>query len=354
MNEISAHLAKPAERHSTEAQLQKLKSYLEAGVPENTRRAMKAAIADYCHEWGGMLPATPRDICLYIVDRASKHAHTTISQRLACLAKWHQGQGFADPTKDGAVKQAMKGVRNVHPHQAKQARPMTIEELQLICKEIDGDHARGVSAGKFDICLRASRDKALLLVAFWRAFRSDELSSMQAQFVTCDKNVGMNIFLGRSKTDKQSEGLTYYVPALKDLCPALAYSNWIEESGISQGAVFRKISKHGKLSVQGMNPRSLNELLRSIFKRAGVESTGISTHSPRRGFAHWAVANEWSTKGLMDYVGWKDIRNATKYMPAEHSFGSLALASSNSNLMPGITPGNCLPGAGTLIDSDEP
>lgn len=44
----------------------------------------------------------------------------------------------------------------------------------------------------------------------------------------------------------------------------------------------------------------------------------------RRGFATWASANGWDIKGLMSYVGWKDMKSALRYVDASSSFGGLA------------------------------
>ena len=62
-----------------EEQLAKLKMYMSAGVPANTQAAYRSAINDFCNEWGGRLPATPRDDCLYIVSRAEQHKPSTVA-----------------------------------------------------------------------------------------------------------------------------------------------------------------------------------------------------------------------------------------------------------------------------------
>lgn len=183
-----------------EEQLAKLKMYMSAGVPANTQAAYRSAINDFCNEWGGRLPATPRDVCLYIVSRAEQHKPSTIALRLSCISTWHQVQGMPDPTKDASVKLTLKGVRKVHPHKPKQARPMTHAELRQIVEALDRAHKAAVEAQNYVEAMICLRDKALVLVAFWRAFRSDELSSMRAEFVSADKRKGMEIFLPSSKT----------------------------------------------------------------------------------------------------------------------------------------------------------
>ncbi|WP_434600914.1 tyrosine-type recombinase/integrase [Pseudomonas sp. Z4-7] len=74
-----------------------------------------------------------------------------------------------------------------------------------------------------------------------------------------------------------------------------------------------------------MQSHSLIPVLRRIFKEAGLSAQLYSSHSMRRGFATWASANGWDIKGLMSYVGWKDMRSALRYIDASVSFSGIAL-----------------------------
>ena len=52
-----------------------------------------------------------------------------------------------------------------------------------------------------------------------------------------------------------------------------------------------------------------------MLLQAGIAQTEtFSTHSMRRGFANWASENGWDIKQLMDYVGWRDIKSAIRYV----------------------------------------
>ena len=109
------------------------------------------------------------------------------------------------------------------------------------------------------------------------------------------------------------------------LCPVDAYINWITVAGIAKGPVFQRIDRWGNLSGRAMQPHSLIPVLRRIFKEAGLPAELYSSHSMRRGFATWASANGWDIKGLMSYVGWKDMKSALRYVDASVSFGGIAL-----------------------------
>ncbi len=94
-------------------------------------------------------------------------------------------------------------------------------------------------------------------------------------------------------------------------------SAWIAACGSDEGPVFRAIDRWGRVGDSPMHIDSLAPLLRSIFRRAGVDQPeAFSTHSLRRGFANWAASNGWDVRNLMEYVGWKDVKTALRYLDA--------------------------------------
>jgi integrase len=104
-----------------------------------------------------------------------------------------------------------------------------------------------------------------------------------------------------------------------------AHINWLTVAGIAKGPVFQRVDRWGNLSGRAIQPHSLIPVLRRIFKEAGLPAELYSSHSMRRGFATWASANGWDIKGLMSYVGWKDMKSALRYVDAGMSFGGMAL-----------------------------
>nr|WP_218565200.1 site-specific integrase [Pseudomonas sp. phDV1] len=270
------------------------------------------------------MPATSDAIVRYLVDYADTLSLNTLKQRLAALAQWHVSQGFPDPTKTPTVRQVLKGIRTLHPAQAKQAAPLQLQHLEQAVRWLEQEAARSHRAGDLAGYLRCRRDAALLLIGFWRGFRSDELCRLQVEHIQAEAGAGMTLFLPWSKGDRENLGTTHYAPALKRLCPVQAYLDWISAAGIAQGAVFRRLDRWGHLNEAGLNPGSLIKLLRQILQRAGILAEPYTSHSLRRGFATWATANGWDLKALMTYVGWKDIKSAMRYIDPAISFGGLA------------------------------
>ncbi|WP_315809998.1 tyrosine-type recombinase/integrase [Pseudomonas sp. C9-3] len=298
--------------------------YLQAGTRENTRRSYQSALEHFEVTWGGFLPATSDSIVRYLVDYADSLSLNTLKQRLAALAQWHISQGFPDPTKTPMVRQVLKGIRTLHPVQAKQAAPLQLLHLEQAIHWLEQEAARAYQAGELAGYLRCRRDIALLLIGFWRGFRSDELCRLQVEHIQAEAGAGMTMFLPWSKGDRDNHGTTHYAPALKRLCPVQAYMDWISAAGIVRGAVFRRLDRWGHLGENALNPGSLINLLRQILQHAGIPAEAYTSHSLRRGFATWATANGWDIKALMTYVGWKDIKSAMRYIDPAISFGGLA------------------------------
>jgi Phage integrase family len=108
----------------------------------------------------------------------------------------------------------------------------------------------------------------------------------------------------------------------------------LDRLGLTDGPVFRKIDRWAHVADESLHANSLIPLLRSLFAEAGVESPEkYSSHSLRRGFASWARASGWDIKELMQYVGWKDVKSAMRYLDVsdsslqarfEHSLTALA------------------------------
>ncbi len=209
--------------------------YLQAGTRENTRRSYQSAVEHFEVNWGGFLPATSDSIVRYLVDYADSLSLNTLKQRLAALAQWHVSQGFPDPTKTPMVRQVLKGVRTLHPVQVKQAAPLQLLHLEQAILWLEQEAARTYQAGELAGYLRCRRDVALLLIGFWRGFRSDELCRLQVEHIQAEVGAGMTLFLPWSKGDRDNHGTTHYAPALKRLCPVQAYLDWISAAGIVRG-----------------------------------------------------------------------------------------------------------------------
>ncbi len=295
--------------------------YLDAATRDNTRRSYQAAVRHFEVEWGGFLPATADSLARYLAHYADSLAINTLRQRLAALAQWHIDQGFPDPTKSPIVRKVFKGIRTLHPAPERRARPLQLEQMRYIVSWLDTAIADAVAAFDKPRQLQQQRNKALLLLGFWRGFRGDELTNLRVEHVHAVAGEGMRCFLPLTKGDRQARGTTFRAPALASLCPVEAYLAWVKLAQLAEGPVFRGIDRWGHIGAAGLHINSLVPLLRSMFDAAGVPfAEEYSGHSLRRGFANWATSNGWDLKTLMEYVGWRDVQSAMRYIDSDDPF----------------------------------
>lgn len=291
--------------------------YLFAARRESTARRYRQALDHYEAGWGGFLPASSDSIVRYLAEHAELLAISTLRGHLAALARWHLNYGFTDPTKAPQVRDVLRGIQALHPRQVRQAEPLQLRELEqcvtaLLLEETSPNPT---------VRLRACRDRALLLLGFWRAFRSDDLCRLRIETNQLVPGEGLSLFLSSSKSDRDHQGRTVSVPALKRLCPVQAYEEWLSLSQLQQGPVFCSIDRWGHLAPTALHPYSVARVLGRALTRSGVAGERFSGHSLRRGFATWASRNQWSTKALMEYVGWRDVHSALRYVEADAPFG---------------------------------
>ena len=300
--------------------MSRLAQYIEAAERDNTRRSYASAIRHFEIEWKGLLPSTADAIARYLADHADTLAINTLRQRLAALSRWHSDQGFFDPTKSPLVRQVLKGIRAIHSVPEKRARPLELSVLQQVDQWLDAAISDAQRSGDSSALLRHTRNRSLLLLGFWRGFRSDELVNLRVENIEVTPGQGMACYLRRSKGDRQSQGRVFKCPALSRLCPVAAFNAWVSLTQLTDGPVFRKIDRWGHVAEESLHANSLIPLLRSLFTEAGVDSpAAYSSHSMRRGFARWARASGWDIKELMEYVGWKDIKSAVRYLDTSDS-----------------------------------
>ena len=153
--------------------MDKVDQYLHAATRENTRKSYQAAVQHFEVEWGGFLPATANSVARYLADHAESLSANTLRQRLAALARWHIDQGFPDPTKAPIVRGVFRGILASHPTQEKQAKPLLLGQLEQVAISLDKAINDAEGTNNRPQALRLKRNKALLLLGFWRGFRSE-------------------------------------------------------------------------------------------------------------------------------------------------------------------------------------
>lgn len=292
-----------------------VEQYVIAADRENTVKSYAAALRNFEEVWKGLLPTTADTVARYLAEHAEIYRISTLRLHLAALARWHADNGFADPTRSPLVHKVLRGIRAKHAVPQKRARPLQLDVLEGVCDWLLKAQASARKHGRKTEQLRRSRDRALLLLGFWRAFRSDELASMRIEEVQAARGKGLTCRPRKTKTTDEGEDRAFHCPSLSRLCPVDAYLDWIELSGLKTGPVFPGIDRWGRVSGEHMAGKAVLPLLRRILHEAGAEeAASYSSHSLRRGFANWASGNGWDLKDLMEHVGWRDVNSALRYV----------------------------------------
>jgi integrase len=266
-----------------------VRDLIEHSVSVSTRTAYASDLKHF-REWGGELPATPEMVAAYIAAYAGTLSVATITRRIATLSKAHQAVAGNNPCQSALVKATLQGLRRKHGTAQKQAKALTREDLFAIL-DATGDGMKDV------------RDRALLLLGFAGGFRRSELVGLDVADI---ENVrqGIIIALRHSKTDQEGAGRKIGIPHGRTChCPVAALTGWLARSGITEGAIFRPINRHGQFQPERLSGDAVSEVIRERLADVGIEPEGYSGHSLRAGFATSAAQAGVSTLKIRAQTG---------------------------------------------------
>ncbi|MFL0808074.1 MAG: site-specific integrase [Oceanobacter sp.] len=304
---------------------------LEASRSPHTQRAMEGAVRHFTMVYGGLLPCSGEELKDYLVHYAGELSVATLEQRRVLIGRWHREQGFsANPNDHALVKAVMRGIRRQYGQRQKQARPAPIRMIEQVVQHLD----RTILETSDAMALKARRDKALLLTAFWFGLRSDELVRLRVcdvSFHEGQETPCMELYLNQSKTDREGRGQRRTLNALAALCPMAALQAWLaarfqglELAGQPDSTMplLAKVSRWDKVSDQPIHINSINKLLKTLLASAGVDPEDYSSHSMRRGIANWIMDSGASVAELTEWIGWRDTRTAMRYLDGKSSLPS--------------------------------
>lgn len=234
------------------------------------------------------LPATPQTVALYMADSAATVKSGTITRRLTSITKAHQAAGFNDSpasTRHMVVGETLKGIRRTIGTAQKGKDPLLTADIRKIVSACPDS-------------LLGLRDRALTLTGFSGGFRRSELARIQFNELTFGKN-GVIVEVPTSKTDQEGEGRKVGLPfgAHPETCPMRALRAWLTAAGFEEGAVFRRVNRHGQVGKRALYRDSIGTILKRAVKRAHMKTKPIAGHSLRSGMITQAAMN-----GVSEFV----------------------------------------------------
>jgi integrase len=248
----------------------KIRRLVLAATSPNTRRAYRSDLAHFLAN-GGQLPATADDVASYLARFGGELAVATLARRLVAIGRAHTGQELKNPCQAELVRLTLRGIRRTYGRPQRQALALTKEQLGLIVASL------GNSPRDF-------RDRALLLLGFYGAFRRSELSAIDCKSIAWSGR-GIVVTIRKSKTDQEGKGRDVAIPReMASICPVRALECWLEVSGISEGAVFRPIDRVERISKEVLSADAVSVILKRRLKEAGSDPCEYSGHSLRAGY----------------------------------------------------------------------
>jgi len=292
----------------TTLETEAVRDYLHAATSDNTRRTYQSAVRQFVR-WGGRLPADRDMVLRYLLDRQPELNMRTLDLHITALRQWHEYQQLADPTRDPLIQKTLEGMRRRHGQPRQKARPLSIEALSAL---IDWLNQQPLS-------LMRERNRALLLVAYFGAFRRSELVGLQYGNLEWFDD-GVVVTLERSKTDQSGEGMQRALPRSDNhLCPVSALKHWMEaidpHTESQKGAIFRRINRWDQPGTRAMDASSVNLILKKLAMQAGLEGAGkFSSHSFRRGLTTSAAQAGVDFELIRKQGGWKQDATVREYI----------------------------------------
>ncbi|NTG91013.1 site-specific integrase [Agrobacterium rhizogenes] len=241
------------------------------------------------------------------------HAPDTVRRRLtswSILTRWRGLIGFfAAPSLKSALRLAVRA--NARPRQRKSKKAVTGDILGKLLATCAGDRLVDV------------RDRALLLTAFASGGRRrSEVADLRIEDLVDEEPVHadprssaspllpcLTIGLGRTKTTTVEDQAHVILIGR----PVDALKQWLAEAKIETGPIFRRIDQWGNIDGRALTPQSVNLVLKTRCKQAGLDSEAFSAHGLRSGYLTEAANRGVPLQEAMQQSLHKSVTQAASY-----------------------------------------
>lgn len=257
------------------------------------------------------LAATPTHVEAYCIELADRLRLPSVSMAIAAIAAAFETAGLPSPTADPSVKTTLKGIRRklgVAHDLAK--REILLPELERLLNQLpDAPSPTGL------------RDRAMLLVGFFGAFRREALVSLELRDISWAE-WGARVLVRKDKSDQEGEGLVKKIPAREgSINPAgalKAWIDWLAAQGHAQpeSPLFPHLTPAGAVKAVALKPASVAALLKRLAAMDGAAPESIKSlaaHSLRIGFVTEALDAGSRVDDIQEQTGHKEVETLMKY-----------------------------------------
>lgn len=311
--------------------LPRINTTLSHSKRKNTRKAYHSDVATYeafCQNNGitTPYPVTPETLLIYMDNLAHEpqvyqnrgtvkqtfFKYSTIKRKFFALRAEHVERGLEFCGDHPTMREFLKAIGAEMLE--KKATNRIIEtqktaacrsELRAMLDYIDGqlsEQRRFVNRAKL------IRDRALLLIGMAGAFRRVELAGLALERVRfVDEGLEIELHEAKNKTSVE-EKLHKRIAVNTDrrYCPKRALVEWLNYAGIAGGAIFRSITKGGKVKTEPIDGKAVNLMVKAYAAKAGLAGD-FGAHSLRSGFVTQAKKDGHSLDDIRRQ-GWKSIK----------------------------------------------
>jgi len=280
--------------------------YAEQSISASTKRAYATAWSDFEH-WCvdndlDCLPASEMTIGTYLADRAATLAVSSLNTRLTAIKRAHRLKDHPLNTTNPAIRDVFAGIKREKGTAQAVKAPILVEKLRQAVNALP-DTVRG------------KRDNALLLLGFSAALRRSELVALDVADLDFTDE-GLKLTLRRRKTDQEGAGTVIGVlPGQHhQTCPVSAIASWLERAKITDGPVFRPVTKGGKVVASRLSDKAVSRAVKSAMAAIGADPADYGGHSLRAGLATSAAQNGAEERHIMRQTGHKSVQMVRRYI----------------------------------------
>ncbi len=296
-------------------------------LAQNTIRTYKKAWDDfsaYCKSRRiKPLAATPDTVAEFLIESATKPSLATgrplsvgsLSILNCAIAKHFWLHERQSPTNHPKVVTAMRGLARINGKPPRQVKALREKHIVEMIKQCD----TGTLIG--------TRDAALLAVGFSAALRRSELCALQVDDIeVIDDEGGLRMMLTIRKSKTDQAGLGQAIPVLdgKFIRPVTHLLQWLHESGITDGYIFRSLRRGGHMRGDCLHHSDIPRLVKRYAAAIGLDPAHYAGHSLRAGFVTSAAAHGARMDKIMEVTRHTNTQTLMKYIRDANVFSEHA------------------------------
>ncbi|WP_299004164.1 tyrosine-type recombinase/integrase [uncultured Shewanella sp.] len=304
-------------------------------ISSNTRRIYQSSFSifeQYCQQHQlNALPADPRTVISFIgqqkemiqASTGKQLSKQTLNTRLAAIRFFHIQAGFHSPSEHPLVLRVMKGLSRNQYRQINEydQQPIMYDELELLIQVIDQQPQ----------LLTRTRDKAILQLGLQGGFRRSELANIEVSHIAFLRDK-LRVRLPYSKSNQQGQKEWKVLPKSEPFSAYDAVKDWIRLAGITNGHLFRSLSRDGrslreyhvrdkqdenkdKLRQSGfLRGDDIYQVIKKYCQKAGLNADFFGAHSLRSGCVTQLYENDKDHLYIMSRTGHNDPRSLKHYL----------------------------------------